>query len=70
MKCFAILAIAFAATVSASIDCEHSDNILCAKGMGYCNDPNAHCAKRSVGHSFTANVRDVIDSIKAEPKSE
>lgn len=65
MKCFAILAIAFAAAVSAGTDC---DNIFCSPGMGYCNGEGADCAKRSVGHSFTAVVRDVVDSIKVEAK--
>jgi hypothetical protein len=62
MRFTAIIAIAFAALVSAN--CEGSDSIFCAPGMGHCLDPN-NC-KRSVGHGFTSVARDVIPAAKVE----
>ena len=64
MRFTAIVALAFAALVSAN--CEGSDSIFCAPGLGYCNDPDANCAKRSVGHGFTAAARDIVPAAKVE----
>jgi hypothetical protein len=52
MKCFAILAIAFASVAVACKD----DNIFCAPGMGACLDPAANCAKKRSPFTFARAV--------------